>query len=314
MKNRLTKARSLAVSVLTLAALGACGSALAQHRGDNHSGGGGGHASSQGGGGGGHASSPGGGGGGSSGGHASLGGPAPAMHGGVGYRGPVTAHRGFPPGGPAPASHGFNGGYSAPAAHGVVGGYSGSRAPSNHRIYSPVYGRGNSGHPGGGYGYHGWGYGYGYGYGYGDGYGYGYGWGTPYYSFVSVLPWYVGTSWWNGVPYYYADNTYYTYNDGAGQYQVVPPPGNAEAADANANAANASAANSPDPYVYPNSGQSPEQQQTDRYECHRWAVDQTGFDPTRADGSAGGNPSGASVDAYRRAEGACLEGRGYTVR
>ncbi len=32
-------------------------------------------------------------------------------------------------------------------------------------------------------------------------------------------------------------------------------------------------------FVYPTKGQSPEQQNRDRYECHTWAVQQTGFDP-----------------------------------
>ena len=31
---------------------------------------------------------------------------------------------------------------------------------------------------------------------------------------------------------------------------------------------------------YPNQGQSPEQQDRDRYECYRWSVQQTGFDPS----------------------------------
>lgn len=34
-------------------------------------------------------------------------------------------------------------------------------------------------------------------------------------------------------------------------------------------------------YFYPKSGQSPEQQDRDRYECYLWAVRQTGFDPSR---------------------------------
>jgi hypothetical protein len=33
--------------------------------------------------------------------------------------------------------------------------------------------------------------------------------------------------------------------------------------------------------VYPAQGQSPEQLDRDRYECHTWAVQQTGFDPSR---------------------------------
>jgi len=35
-----------------------------------------------------------------------------------------------------------------------------------------------------------------------------------------------------------------------------------------------------DLFVYPKEGQSDEQQRKDRYECHMWAVQQTGFDPT----------------------------------
>jgi hypothetical protein len=33
-------------------------------------------------------------------------------------------------------------------------------------------------------------------------------------------------------------------------------------------------------YIYPNHGQSAEKQSRDRYECHSWAVQQTGVDPT----------------------------------
>jgi hypothetical protein len=137
-------------------------------------------------------------------------------------------------------------------------------------------------------------------------------------------------------------------------------------------------------FVYPANGQSPEQTERDRYECHVWAVQQTGVDPSRADASAyervivqPANPPGsgtvagliggaivgsiiggprnagagaiiggatgavigsaadanaqaqaqqtqqqfnqsaaagrARADSYRRAIGACLQGRGYTV-
>jgi hypothetical protein len=137
-------------------------------------------------------------------------------------------------------------------------------------------------------------------------------------------------------------------------------------------------------FVYPTNGQSPEQTDRDRYECHVWAVQQTGVDPSRADASpyervvvqpanppgsgtaagaiggailgaliAGPRDAGAGLvlggitgavvgssvdasaqeqahmtqqqlnqraaagraraDSYRRALGACLQGRGYTV-
>jgi hypothetical protein len=37
-----------------------------------------------------------------------------------------------------------------------------------------------------------------------------------------------------------------------------------------------------DVIMYPTRGQAPEQQTQDRYECHLWAVQQSGFDPTQA--------------------------------
>jgi hypothetical protein len=36
-----------------------------------------------------------------------------------------------------------------------------------------------------------------------------------------------------------------------------------------------------DLFIYPAKGQSQSQQDKDRYECHSWAVKQTGFDPSR---------------------------------
>jgi hypothetical protein len=137
-------------------------------------------------------------------------------------------------------------------------------------------------------------------------------------------------------------------------------------------------------FVYPANGQSAEQTDRDRYECHLWAVQQTGVDPSRADanpyervvvqpanppgsgtaaGAIGGAILGALIagprnagaglvlggatgaivgsaadanaqdqarmtqqqinqgaaagraraDSYRRALGACLQGRGYTI-
>jgi hypothetical protein len=56
-------------------------------------------------------------------------------------------------------------------------------------------------------------------------------------------------------------------------------------------------------YVYPARGQSPEQQNRDQYECHNWAVAQTGVDPTAAaaappqGGVLRGGARGAAVGA-----------------
>ena len=37
-----------------------------------------------------------------------------------------------------------------------------------------------------------------------------------------------------------------------------------------------------DMFIYPAKGQNQAQQDKDRYECHSWAVQQTGFDPSKA--------------------------------
>ncbi len=44
-----------------------------------------------------------------------------------------------------------------------------------------------------------------------------------------------------------------------------------------------------DPIIYPAKGQSHEQQDRDQYECHRWAVQQTGFDPSQPSSAAKAN-------------------------
>ena len=65
-------------------------------------------------------------------------------------------------------------------------------------------------------------------------------------------------------------------------------------------------------YVYPRNAQSAEQQATDEYQCHQWAVQQSGFDPSAA--ATGQRTDGMQRDGYARARVACLEGRGYTTR
>lgn len=120
-------------------------------------------------------------------------------------------------------------------------------------------------------------------------------------------------------------------------------------------------------YVYPQKGQSKEQQEQDEFACYKWAKDQTGVDPMaggqagpdrgkRLRGTVGGAAKGAAAgaaigaiagdagkgaaigaaggglmgrrgakqgeqaaaasqhDSYNRAFGACMEGRGYTVK
>jgi hypothetical protein len=58
----------------------------------------------------------------------------------------------------------------------------------------------------------------------------------------------------------------------------------------------------------------PDQQARDRYECYRFAVAQTGFDPLRTAGTLAGAQYAERQSAYERAQAACFEGRGYSVR
>jgi len=67
-------------------------------------------------------------------------------------------------------------------------------------------------------------------------------------------------------------------------------------------------------FVYPRKGQSEKLQAKDRYECHSWAVSQTHYDPTQpASGTPEAQLNQMRAD-YKRAMGACLDGRGYTMK
>ncbi|MCX5830628.1 MAG: hypothetical protein NT140_01840 [Deltaproteobacteria bacterium] len=71
-------------------------------------------------------------------------------------------------------------------------------------------------------------------------------------------------------------------------------------------------------FVYPRQGQSEEQQAKDRYECHTWAVSQTWHEPRKVSMEEWtviikSLPETQRAN-YRRAESACLDGRGYTVK
>jgi len=123
---------------------------------------------------------------------------------------------------------------------------------------------------------------------------------------ISILPPYYTTLWVGGVPYYYADETYYAWRPERREYVVVDPPQEAD-----------TYLPPPTPeqlFVYPKEGQDEQQMATDRYECHRWAVDQTGFDPVQPAADIPVAQVEAKRADYQRATKACLEARGYSVR
>jgi len=128
----------------------------------------------------------------------------------------------------------------------------------------------------------------------------------PIGVYVSVLPPYYTTVWFGGIPYYYANDAYYVWRASQRSYEVVEPPA--------ATPATTTSPATEDIFVYPKAGQSPEQTAKDRYECHRWAADQTGFDPTRPEGGVPSDQARSSREDYFRAMTACLEGRDYSVR
>ena len=61
-----------------------------------------------------------------------------------------------------------------------------------------------------------------------------------------------------------------------------------------------------DIFIYPTKNQSQVQQDKDRYECHSWAVKQTGFDPSRPQTT---NPSNATAQ-YQPSQPHVLKGAG----
>lgn len=157
----------------------------------------------------------------------------------------------------------------------------------------------------------------------------------PFGIVIPFLPYGYSTVWVGRDPYYYADDVYYV--SSLGGYRVVqaPPvndiiveeqmptstvvdtaPGvpvpqplqNAPAVTNTAPAGKTATITPETLFVYPKTGQTATQTSFDRIECDRWAVSQTGFEPSQPSN----DPARRSI--FLRAAAACLEGRGYTVK
>jgi hypothetical protein len=197
-------------------------------------------------------------------------------------------------GGGAHAAGGFHGGgggfHSGGAFHG--GGFHGGGALHGG---APGF-HGAGGVRGGSYGgWHGSG-------GYGRGGYYGGAGLLGYGLFFAALPLAYATYYWDGAPYYYADDNYYQWVDSAGEYETVTPPAGLVNEVTSAPPADAAPSDGqPDLFAYPQTGQSATQQAKDRTDCQQWATGQVGADATKH-------------DDYLRAEAACLTGKGYSVR
>jgi hypothetical protein len=98
--------------------------------------------------------------------------------------------------------------------------------------------------------------------------------------------------------YYLAADTYYLWDGNQQLYLPVQAPPATLSAPA------------VDVVAYPAKGQSEDQRARDRYECHRWANQESGA----AANSAAPPVTANNADTYRRALSACLGGRGYSVQ
>jgi len=114
------------------------------------------------------------------------------------------------------------------------------------------------------------------------------------------------------VRYYHVHGAYYIYDRSARTYVVVKEPDGVNMDDTDADAVEVEfekkAAHSPVVVVFPANGQSDEQVGKDRYDCHLWSSEESGFDPLFTD-----QASAEQKDIYRRGLEACLTAKGYTV-
>lgn len=126
----------------------------------------------------------------------------------------------------------------------------------------------------------------------------------PYGIRVHYLPDYAREVWVGGSLLFLAAGAYYAYEQSTQQYVVVQPPAQVPSPQP------APQGNGYDVVAYPANGQSPAQVQQDGYDCYRWAVQQSGFDPRTVTYA----PDPAVVQTYRQAQGNCLGSRGYQVQ
>ena len=126
----------------------------------------------------------------------------------------------------------------------------------------------------------------------------------PYGIRVHYLPDYAREVWVGGSLLFLAAGAYYAYEQSTQQYVVVQPPAQVPSPPP------APQGNGYDVVAYPANGQSPAQVQQDGYDCYRWAVQQSGFDPRTVTYA----PDPAVVQTYRQAQGNCLGSRGYQVQ
>lgn len=123
---------------------------------------------------------------------------------------------------------------------------------------------------------------------------------------LSFLPDLYTTIWFGNLPYYYAAGVYYRWLPRERVYEIIDPPKETEIIEPS---------EMPEQlFIYPKERQSEQMQADDRYECHRWSSDQTGFNPSQSSGGVPERLYDSKKADYQRAMKACLEARGYSVQ
>jgi hypothetical protein len=119
---------------------------------------------------------------------------------------------------------------------------------------------------------------------------------------VPFLPSFHTTFWVNGIPYYYANQVYYTQSP-VGYVVAERPKGEVSQTPPGKQL-----------FIYPRQNQSTRIQEIDRRECQTWAKNQTNYHPDKLPADMTEAQKNQGQDAYQRALGACLEARGYVVK
>jgi hypothetical protein len=135
----------------------------------------------------------------------------------------------------------------------------------------------------------------------------------PIGLFVPFLPFAYATIWMHGIPYYYANETYYTQTPG-GYVVVESPQGEVSEKPPGTEGEESEDIADDKMFIYPRNGQSEEQQAKDRYECHKWASEQTNYDPTKIPPEIPADQIMNARADYLRAMAACLDSHGYTAK
>lgn len=131
----------------------------------------------------------------------------------------------------------------------------------------------------------------------------------PYGIRTRLLPDYATRVWMGGSLFFMAAGTYYQYADDSQDYVVVNPPQGVPISQPMPVQQAAAQGEGIDVSFAPVNGQSPSQMEQDRYDCQRYAAQQSGFDPATATYA----PADSVAYLYRQNMGNCLVGRGYAV-